>query len=248
MQDLILLKEEIPRLNLVFNTGASPNFQASDTRLLNQWKNLENNGTAGDQNTMWYFQDEIDVSGWGVKGETFYPTGFNVQFAPYFEAMAGDSYVWETVFVTQSPFDMRNYLRNVNAVGGAFPDTMPGMARRFAFKSQGATTPVTTPPLEYEDFIGGMIRVLATSEQLPLTMQIPLTETDFSALTPTATDKLYVTRLVGFQADVSLSGGTIKIPACRVIQAGMTSKESKMAYIMRLKDSFKLNQSDVGLI
>ena len=248
MNELILLKEEIPRLNLSYNTAATPNYQATNTRLLNQWQNLENNGTAGDQNNLWYFQEEIDVSGWGVKGETFYPTGFNVQFAPYFEAMAGDSYVWESVMVTQSPFDVRNWLKNKDAVGGSLPDTMPSMPRRFAFKSQGFTTPVTTPPLEYEDFLGGMIRVLATSDQLPLTMQVPITETDFSALTPTATDRLYVTRMVGFQPSVAVTGGTIKIPACRVILTGLTSKESKLAYILRLKDSFKLNQSDVGLI
>lgn len=248
MKDLILLQEEIPRLNLAFNTGGTPNYQATDARLLSAWQNLESNGTTGNQNNLWFYQDEIDVSGWGIKGETFYPTGFNVQFAPYFEAMAQDSYVWETVFITQSPFDVKNWLQNVSSIGGSLPDTMPSMARRFGFKSQGFATPVTTTPLEYEDFIGGLIRVLATSDQLPLTMQLPLTETDFSALTPTATDRLYITRMVGFQPDVTLTGGTIKIPACRVILTGMTSKESKMAYIMRLKDSFKLNQSDVGLI
>ena len=250
VKDLIIIKEEIPPIDLTFNAANEdePLYISTDVRQINQWRTMDSNGwvaptDGGDNNNVWVYQEEIDVSGWGVKGLTFYPTGFNVQNGMNFQAFAGDSFVIESVVITQSPFDVQHWYKSLADVGLNVGQQFPSIPIRRA-----PTNDLQSPILEYDDFLGGYTRMLAPSTNLPLTTNVTINQTDFSSLEPTATDRLYVTRIVQFQRDVLINTGALKIPACRVILSGVTSTDSKLSYLLRLKNSFKLTQSDVGLI
>lgn len=253
--ELVTLSETFPRLSLAWQPASDPQYVATDPRESDEWTSMDGSGdVSGTTNNIWFQQKEIDVSGWPAQGLTFYPTGFRVQQAPLFQAMGGDSFAWMLNVITQSPFDVRNWAANLNPRGGTLPTTFPAIPTTFDFKEvpspfrSSTQQPTTAPPLEYTDFLGGVMQTWATSDTLPNLMQVVTGELDFSMLTPTASDRLYITRLVAFQPQIDLTGGVMQIPSCRFLMTGMVSKESNLSYIMRLKDSYKLAQTDVGLV
>jgi len=252
VKELIILKEDLPPLDLSFNNQNedTPFYNPSNSRLLKQWRSMDSNGWVnfgpphgGNDNNVFVYQEEIDVSGWGVKGLTFYPTGFNVQNGMNFTGFAADSFIVESVVITQSPFDVEHWWTSLVAVGLQFGQQFPSIPIKRA-----PTAKLESPILEYDDFLGGYTRMLAPSTNLPLNLSVTVNQTDFSSLEPTATDRLYVTRIVQFQRDPQFDYASLRIPAARVLLSGVTSADSKLAYLLRLKNSFKLSQSDVGLI
>lgn len=241
-KELILLREEVPALQLAYNGLApDPDLFYKQTGKESAWQSLLPSGT-GRNNYVWFYQTEIDVSGWGVKGETFYPTGYNVQKGLRCRGFVG-GYLTDDVLITQVPFDVENYVRTAVASDNILDMTLPALLNR-----RGETT-LTEPLIDYEDVLGGIKTMFSGSTTLSDDIQVPVLETDYSSLEPTASDRLYLTRIIRFQnAPTPFDVGVMVIPACRAILAGMTSTEGKLQYIMRLKNSFKLTQTDVGLI
>jgi len=239
-KELILLREEIPALQLTYNNAETPKYNLSSKQ--NAWQSMGSGGTGSSDNFVWFYQSEIDVSGWGVKGETFYPTGFNVQKGLRCRGFVG-GYLTDDVLITQVPFDVVNYVSSAIASDNNLDMTLPALLNR-----REATT-LTKPIIDYEDVLGGKKTMFSGSTTLSDDIQVPVLETDYSSLEPTASDRLYVTRIIRFQnAPTPHTVGVMVIPACRTILAGMTGNEGKLQYIMRLKNSFKLTQTDVGLI
>jgi hypothetical protein len=246
-KELVILREMLPSLQLVYNEGVpypEKYYQQTDRR--QGWNSMGGTGAGSLDNQFWYFQDEIDVSGWGVKGETFYPTGFTTHSGLRTQAFEG-GFLTETVLISQSPFDVRNYVEAAVSDDNTLDLILPALDNR---RTNTGFIPMNNQPLDYEDVLGGSARLMAGSTTLPSTLYVTLNEQNFSSLEPTATDRLYVTRLIRFQNNEATPYpvGVMVIPACRVILSGIPVVESKLSYIMRLKNSFKLTQTDVGLI
>jgi len=237
---LVELYVDIPPLQMIYNTAFEPHYREEPTFRDSQWETAVPFNV---NNFVWYYSEELDVSGWGAKGLTFFPTGFKVQCAPVYRALGG-GYLIETTIITQSPFDVENWVNgeigNQNRLDFSFP-AINQVRGPYATRSK-------TPLLDREDFLGGLTTMLSTSTQLPATLAAPVNSVEFSSLEPTATDRLYVYRIITVANSALQSVGQIEIPACRVILAGVPSAEKELSYIMRLVNSFKLNQSDVGLI
>ena len=243
VKELVILRETLPSLQLAYNgTSPAPEKFYSQTDRTQGWQSM-----GGSQNNfIWYFQDEIDVSGWGVKGQTFYPTGFTSHSGLRTQGFEG-GFITDTLTISQSPFGVLNYLETGIASNNQLDLIQPGLETR---RQNTPGNPMITPNLDYEDFLGGSAKLMATSTTLPANCYVSINEQNFSSLEPTATDRLYVTRIVRFQNNdlTPYDFGSMVIPAVRVILSGMPVTESKLSYIMRLKNSFKLTQTNVGLI
>lgn len=236
MDEMILLREEIPRLDLVFNNAVEPKYQEFRAT---GWQAFVSTDI-GANNRFWYYQNEIDVSGWGVKGLTFYPTGFQVQTGPIMRLLEGGLvYVYD--IISQNPFDIDAYLQaNLNQIDY----TTPGL---LAFP--GANSNRENPALGFEDILGGQTTAYAHSAGImPSTVGLPVNQMEFGSLEPTASDRLYVTRLMFVDNLAPQTVGLVKLPSARMILSGVATAESQLSYIMRLKNSFKLAQTDVGLL
>lgn len=237
MDELILLREEIPRLDLVFDSAA-PEDLYTPFRLTGWQPVLDS--SIGSNNRFWFYQNEIDVSGWGVKGLTFYPTGFQVQTGPAMRMLEGGLvYVYD--IISQNPFDVEAYvIANINQIDY----TTPGL-----LEFPGPNSDRVHPALGFEDILGGETTLYAHSAGImPQAVGLPVNQTSFGSLEPTASDRLYVTRLVFVDNLAIQPVGLIKLPSSRFILSGVATAEPKLSYIMRLKNSFKLAQTDVGLL
>jgi len=232
--EMILLREEIPILDLAFDAGTSPKYT---DRGKTSWTNYD---ATNSNNRIFYYQNEIDVSGWGVKGLTFYPTGFQVQTGPSMRLLEG-GLVFIYDIISQNPFDVDAYLEASELF---LEYSTPGL-----YPFIGSNADRVSPELGFEDILGGKCTMYAHSAGImPQAVGLPVNTSDFGSLEPTATDRLYVTRLMFVDNLGNQPAGVIKIPTARMILSGVVGTESQISYIMRLKNSFKLAQTDVGLL
>ena len=231
----ILLREEIPHLSLTFNDAVEPKYQESKKT---GWFDASS-PNSGANNRYWAFQSEIDVSGWGVKGLTFYPSGYVVQAVPIIEQMDG-ALVRRITLISQNPFDVHAWVEFTNLSDYVLPGQMA---------ERGNNNDLDNEPLGFEDILGGNYQVYANSASImPTRTGLVVSEEEFGSLEPTATDRLYVTSLVWTDNLAPQVAGSLVIPVQRVILSGIAASENMLSYIMRLKNSFKLTQTDVGLI
>jgi len=236
---LVQLYSDLPPLQLIYNNALEPHYKEEPTFKETQWETAVPSNV---NNFVWYYSEEIDVSGWGARGLTFFPTGYRVLNAPVYRGLGG-GYLVETTIMTQSPFDVINWVQGEIAASNRLDFTFPALLQK-----RGPFPGSSTPLLDREDFLGGITTMLSTSTQLPAQLAAPVNSVDFSSLEPTATDRIYVYRIITIQNAALQTVGTVEVPACRVVLAGVPSAEKELSYIMRLNNSFKLNQSDVGLI
>jgi len=238
--DIVTLVEEIPNLDLRFQTSSW------GTSTYNGWRDLKDeDGQFGTTRKCWAYQTDIDVSGWGNQGLTFYPLQAGVQEG-YMFSYINDDVLQVIDVISDSPLDVVDFaLKNVLT---NFGRTLPALYQDTK-QTTSANSDMIYPPLGFENILYGNSRNMAYNSNFPTAggtpLVMPINQNDFGSMNPTATNKLYITRLL--VCDNSLNtDGFMNCPPTRFILKGQLMRESDLSYIFRLKDSFKTTQTDVG--
>lgn len=231
------LTETIPMLSLQMDATK----KWTITNDANGWYDAGDLSVSGLGNDKFFvYQNEIDVSGWGNQGLSFFPMQAGVQEGYAYTYLVDDT-LQVIDLITDSPLDVGQYIQ---ANLQAFPSiTLP------ALLEQPTANPEERifPPLGWENILYGNSRLLQHNDNLQGLIVLPIHTNDFGSMNPTATDKLYITRIVSCQVGVTAqTGGFSYTPPTRFIIKGMLKSESDLSYIYRLKDSFKTTQTDVG--
>jgi len=221
-----------------------------------------NNGWYVD-NTPWervdanhiFTQDTIDIGGLTTtQEETFFPQAATVQNSPFYSApgcidrIPGDDRsglapygaLFEWVLITESPFNAEKWIgdQSYSIVGQSFDTqfTCPGIEPRRT-TDQNST-------IGFDNILYGRVQMIANNTSLPQQAGVVYATEEFGSMTPTASDRLYVTRIVKVQTyGIAPSAGfTIQVPHMRVIIVGSGKEENDLSYIMRLRQSYKLAQ------
>lgn len=242
--NIVTLNEVIPSWQLFYNDGQGAWVQGFADNTASGWINVDDlRGSTITQNKVWAFQTEIDVSGWGNQGLTFFPLQAGVQEGNNFTYII-DDYLTVIDMISDSPLDLANWCDN-NLLQLPF-NTVPALYQRYPPNSSVETV---LPPLGWENVLYGMKRKLAYNSNLPsagnVPVCLPVYSGDFGSMNPTASDRLYVTRILVLD-NASSTQGFMNCPPSRFIIKGELKSESDLSYVYRLKDSFKTTQTDVG--
>ena len=198
-----------------------------------------------------YSQDVIDIGGLTTTQEnTFFPQAATIQNSPFYKApgsilrdpndpqsgLAPYGSIFEWVLITESPFDASKWIQDQNYGFFDTQFTCPGIDPRRT-TNQNST-------IGFENILYGRVQMIANNTSLPQQAGVVYATEEFGSMTPTASDRLYVTRIVKVQT-YGLSpqaGYTIQLPHMRVIIVGSGKEENDLSYIMRLRQSYKLAQ------
>ena len=179
--------------------------------------------TPGFLNVVW--DGTIDLSGYSRDMKTFYPSAAMIQQGPIMSEVAGAGNLSYTI-VSSIPLNAETVFTQVLNLNGG-----PGFLNSFANDQQNWETVI---------FAESQIHVPNTNiSPNPLGINQLLSSRQSGSLSPTATDTLYVMRVVIPFGAVSTSIG---IPASRVIIPGKFGTEPDVEYMMRLKRSVELSQ------
>lgn len=186
------------------------------------------------------YQTALDVSGWGNQGLSFFPMQAGVQEGGRYEYLVDDSLQVIDV-ISDSPLDVAAYV-STNLQG--YPMiTLPALLQQLPIAPEETTNPM----LGWENVLYGNSRTFQHNDNLQGLLVLPVQSNEFGSMNPTATDKLYVTRILKCETGTtSQVAGLCQVPPTRFILKGMLKSESDLSYIYRLKDSFKTTQTDVG--
>lgn len=238
MEDgIATITETIPSISFKFDKGSSP--QWSIEGAANGWVDVEGLRGGGSiaAGTIWAFQNSVDVSGWLVQDKSFFPMQAGIQEGSNFVYLDDDTLEVMDI-ISDCPLDVGPWCAS-NWTGQ--PRTVPAL-----YQTTGRDT--KHPPLGWENVLFGRFRALSHNDNLADSiMCLPVVVNEFGSMNPTATDRLYFTRLIGLRSgstgqDLGLCG----IPPSRLIIKGKVTSEDPLSYIFRLKDSFKITQDDVG--
>tara|TARA_R110001592_G_scaffold53819_2_gene164990 strand:+ start:145 stop:876 length:732 start_codon:yes stop_codon:yes gene_type:complete len=238
MEDQIsTLNEVIPALSLQMNDRKEWNFSGLGST--SGWTDVSNYSSAA-SNKFFAFSTKIDVSGWGNQALTFYPIQAGIQEGYVYNYLIDDS-LRVIDLISDSPLDVGMFVADG---ASQFPNiTVPSMG------VLPTTDPANRilPPLGWENILYGNDRLFQHNNNLQGTLVLPVSSRDFGSMNPTATDRLYITRIISCETvDSAQTGGLCYIPPTRFIIKGKLMNESDLSYIYRLKDSFKTTQTDVG--
>lgn len=211
---------------------------------------------AGTPGNVLYSQDEIDIGGMTTtQEETFYPEAATIQNSPFYTApgaverqpgapdmgLVPYGAIFEYVLITESPFNVTKWLadQNYTADGQSFftIQSCPGIDPRRT-TDQAST-------LGFNSILYGRVQMIVHNTSLPQQSGVVYSTNEFGSMTPTASDRLYVTRFVVVQplgGQTIPNGSTIQLPHMRVILVGSGKEENELSYIMRLRNSYLLNQ------
>ena len=203
-----------------------------------------------------YAQDTIDIGGMTTtQEETFYPEAATIQNSPFYTApgavpvtpdpesrIVPYGAMYEYVLITEAPFKVEKWLADQNYTensGESFItiQTCPGINPRRT-TDQGTT-------LGFQNILYGRVQMIAHNTSLPIQAGVVYSSNEFGSMTPTASDRLYVTRIVVVQPMGGIpipNGSTIQVPHMRVILVGSGKEENDLSYIMRLRNSYLLQQ------
>lgn len=246
MEDNITtLIQEIPALQLYYDTTGAPPFKWDITPSLlvsaDGWTPQPLSGGADQK--VWSFQTSIDVSGWGNQGLTFYPLQAGLQEG-YMFTYLNDSTLQVIDVISDCPLDVEAFARN-NLLNLPYK-TLPGLHQR----NLPNVITADFQPLEFDNVLYGQSRVMGYNSNYPTEGGIPLVSpiniNDFGSMSPTATNRLYITRILLLNNSARTTG-FMNCPPSRFIIKGQLMRESDLSYIYRLKDSFKTAQTDVGV-
>ena len=232
------LNEIIPNLLLQMNSSKEWSVAPNDS--LDGWYDVSTRDGSITANRIFAYQNEIDVSGWGNQGLSFFPMQAGVQEGANYTYIIDDS-LQVIDIISDSPLDVPSFVFN-NLL--AYPNiTLPALYER----TLDAPAERVFPPLGWENILYGNSRLFQHNDNLQGLLALPVQSNEFGSMNPTATDKLYLTRILKCNvADSTQVGGVSYIPPTRFIIKGMLKSESDLSYIYRLKDSFKTTQTDVG--
>lgn len=209
-----ILRIEIPSCGL----------SSSDGRTYDELESL-NGWTIGSGNTLVYWQGSIDLSGYALERKTFYPVTAFIQEAASHIAFGGSG---QTVIylVSSIPTDITSLLTQVAN------QSAPGF-------TQGGG--LNAPQENWTTVLFGQRSLNLINSTLPaLGICQPIISNQFGSLSPTAADKLYVTKVVFPTTLSGVIGDSLIIPSSRIVIPGSVREEPKLEYMMRLKRSYEL--------
>jgi len=211
------LRIEIPPCFVSDPTGASPVWTALDG--LNGWSVIP-----GTKLLSW--EGTIDLSGYARDYKTFYPVGGVVQQGAYTaeKGNGGGIIVYYCVSAVPLPSPLDLSLQVSLLSGSGF------------INFQGAPTESQT----WTTTMFAQSELLVTNQNIapnPNGIQQILERHQSGSLSPSASDTLYVTKLVLPFTDTQ---ETLSIPASRVILPGSMEQEPELEYMMRLARSVEL--------
>lgn len=232
------LNEIVP--NVFLQMDANKDWSVAPNDSLDGWYDVNSRYGSIGAGKIFVYQNEIDVSGWGNQGLSFFPIQAGVQEGGNYTYLIDDSLQVIDV-ISDSPLDAPAYIFN-NAL--SYPNiTLPALYER----TLDLPAARVFPPLGWENVLYGNSRLFQHNNNLQGLLVLPVNTNDFGSMNPTASDKLYLTRIVICETSNSIqTGGVCYIPPARFIIKGMLKSESDLSYIYRLKDSFKTSQTDVG--
>ena len=231
---VVTLCEEIPGLQLV---AASDRFEWAG--LGNGWFDLESRNGSLNQYQFFAYQTSIDVSGWGNQGLSFFPIQAGIQEGRTYTYLVDDS-LRVIDLISDSPLDVAAFAEPNLADSTEL--TVPGLLQSITSNDLRVFA-----PLGWENVLYGNDRLFQHNNNLQGTLVLPVSSRDFGSMNPTASDKLYVTRIIVCDtAETAQTGGILNVPKTRFIIKGQLKSESDLSYVFRLKDSFKTTQTDVG--
>ena len=240
--DIVTLVEDIPPLGLRYENKA----WGTGGQAFNGWRDLElEDGSLGSTKKCWAFQTDIDVSGWGNQGLTFYPLQAGLQEG-YMFSYINDDLLQVIDIMTDSPFDVVDFcVKNTQTIQTR---TLPALYQN-TLQTPTLNSDMVFPPLGFENILYGNSRNMGYNSNFPTAggtpMVMPINSNDFGSMNPTATDKIYITRLL-ICDNAAQTDGFMFCPPARFILKGQLKRETDLSYIYRLKDSFKTAQTDVG--
>ncbi len=171
----------------------------------------------------YYNASYIDVSGLALGEETLFIKSAAVQRGSYnyiLPAIAGDRmYVYD--LMTSIPIDI------------AKQDIQDDITNR------GLGMIGTT--LNFEHVIFNRMQVFSYDVDFANGTAIKVDEAQCGSLSPTASDRIYCYRLVGFTTDANPDGGGVLAPVRHIIELE-AKEEPTFEYLMRLKRSYELQQ------
>ena len=187
-----------------------------DFELSNGWSNIGN---------VMYWQGSIDLSGYAMERKTFYPvTAFTQEAQAYVSFGGSGQSVW--YLVSSIPTDVNNLLTQI--VYASAPGFIQPSA---AGVSQD----------DWTSTLFGQYDLNLINTTLPaLGLCQPIMTRQFGSLSPTAADKLYVTKVVIPTTIAGAVGDSLSIPSSRIVIPGTIREEPKLEYMMRLKRSYEL--------
>lgn len=172
----------------------------------------------------YYNASYIDVAGLALGEETLFIKSAAVQrgsFNYILPAVAGDRmYVYDVM--TSIPIDIKKQ---------TIQDDIT---------NRGLGMPGTT--LNFEHVIFSRMQVFSYDVDFANGTAIKVDETQCGSLSPTASDRIYCYRLVGFTTDNNPDGGGVLAPVRHIIELE-AKEEPTYEYLMRLKRSYDLQQT-----
>jgi len=187
-----------------------------DFELANGWLNIGN---------VMYWQGSIDLSGYAMERKTFYPvTAFTQEAQAYVSfGGSGQSIVY---LVSSIPTDVNDLLT------------------QFVYASAPGFIQPSAAGVSQDDWtttLYGQYDLNLINTTLPaLGLCQPIMTRQFGSLSPTAADKLYVTKVVIPTTIAGEVGDSLSIPSSRIVIPGTIREEPKLEYMMRLKRSYEL--------
>lgn len=177
------------------------------------------------------WEGTIDLSGYTRDHKTFYPEGGVIQEGPYYGEVGCDGTIVYTV-VSTIPIDLENLVYQCSTINGGL-----------GFMNLGFTAAILDLPQQnWETVMFAQSEMLVTNSNIsPNSIGIcePITLKQSGSLAPTATDTLYIGKVVVGVSNFSSSTSCV-IPASRIVLAGMIGEEPDVEYLMRLKRSVEL--------
>jgi len=232
--------------------GGSFTYTASGT----SWSSMGPWEYAGGNTNVLYTQEEIDIGGMTTtQEETFYPEAATIQNSPFYtvpgvvqrdpgnpdSGLVPYGALFEYVLITESPFKVDKWVgdQTYNGDGTSWIPvySCPGIDPR------RTTDQATT--LGFENILYGRVQMIVHNSSLPQQAGVVYSTNEFGSMTPTASDRLYVTRFVVIQplGGQSIPNGSgIQLPHMRVVLVGSGKEENDLSYIMRLRNSYLLQQ------
>lgn len=186
--------------------------------------------TAGIQGAF-YNEQVIDLTGMSVEHKTFFPESFAVQSGPMRYASPGSQgagTMLELTFITTSPFDIKeNYVSGIDFEQFVlFPGSI-GSHQSFETVVAGEWSTYTS-----------------STSTVPAIELYPSSSGRFGSMEPVSSDRLYCYRLIFAQTIIG-SSTIYGAPSTKLVLAGMIGEDSDLAYVMRLRRDYQLqNEPD----
>ena len=177
------------------------------------------------------WEGTIDLSGYTRDHKTFYPEGAIIQEGPYYAEIGCDGTIFYTV-VSTIPIDLENLVYQCSTMNAGL-----------GFLNLAFTAAlIDVPQQNWETVMFAQSEMLVTNSNIsPNSVGIcePLTVKQSGSMAPTATETLYVAKVV-VGVNNFVSSTTCIIPASRIIIPGYIGTEPDVEYMMRLKRSTEL--------